>query len=94
MLCSELDHASGPKRLHPSRVEAHLGTIGIENLEHLLSVSARVRPDLVLGKRFSRRASSRRIADQSSEVPDQEHDVMSQILKLPEFVNEHGVPEM
>ena len=66
----------------------------IEDLEDLLLVGLRVGLDLLARQRRPRRVAAGRVADQSGEVADQEHDFVAEALELAHLVDQHGVAEM
>ena len=66
----------------------------IENLKCLLAVSRRIRLDFTVGQLRPRHRATARIANHSSEIADDQNRLMAQLLKLPQFPQNNGVPEM
>src|SRR6185369_5504191 len=91
---SDADHARRAQGVRPGGIEQHFGARLVQDLEHLLAISGRVGGDLVPGKRGSCRVLAGRIADHAGKIADQELNVMAQVLKLPQFVDDHGVAKV
>ena len=94
VLRRKANHAVRPELAHPDRVEADLGELGVQNLEHLTAVRVRIALELLPAQRFSSEVPAARIADEAGEVADQEHHVMAKLLELAHLVEKHGVPEV
>ena len=90
----ELDHAGGADRLEPGGVEADLGLLRVEDLEHLGTVGVGVLQDLLARKRRAGRVLAAGVADHAGEVADQEHDVVAEVLEVAQLVDQHGVAEV
>src|SRR5438045_1771222 len=90
----QLDHARRSELTEPFVVEADLGFLRIEDLEHLPLVRLRVREDFLVRQRRARDFLAGRIADHSGEVADDEDDAMSELLKMLHLPDDDGVSEM
>ena len=90
----ELDHAGGAERVAPLRVEANLGLLGVEDLEHLRLVRDGIGLDLRARQRRPRHVLACGIADQAGEIADEEHDVVPQFLELAHLVDEHRMAKV
>ena len=75
-------------------LKSTLVRVSIQNLEHLLLVRTGVSLNLLRRKARARNVAARRITNHSSEVTDQEHHVVAELLELPHLVDEHRMPEM
>src|SRR5262249_12716024 len=91
---SKPDQPGSPELVRPLGVEEDLGAIGIENLEDLILVGLRVVQDLLARKRRARFFLSARVPHHAPKIADQELNVMTQILKLPQLIDDHGVTEV
>ena len=78
----------------PPGIEQDLSLVGVQDLENLILIGFRVPQDLLPRKRRSRRVLAARVTDHPREIPDQELDVMAQVLKLAQLVDHHRVTEM
>ena len=66
----------------------------VEHRERLLGERARVRVDLRAGQRRARRGAAARIADAGRVVADDQHDLVAEVLELPELLEHDRVAEM
>src|SRR5690606_29433835 len=57
-------------------------------------VRCRVRGHLRRRQCRSRRVPARRVADEPREIADQKHDLVAQLLELPQFIEQHCMPEV
>src|SRR6266576_3295766 len=78
----------------PATVEIDDCFLSVENLEYLRLVRFGILRDLFSRQRRTSRRASRRIADHSCEVADQENDRMPEILEMFELAQENGVSQM
>src|SRR6266508_6747737 len=79
---------------HPFRVEAYLSLVRIEQFENLSFVSFGVCLDFFASKLGTGGRLSRRVADQSGEIPDQKNRGVAQLLKRPQFANDDRMTEV
>jgi hypothetical protein len=61
----------------PFAVEAHLGALAIEHLEHLFGVGLRIGQHVLARERLAGDVLAGGIADHSGEVADQENDLVA-----------------
>ena len=94
VLRRQTNHAVRPELAHPDRVEADLGELGVQNLEHLAAIRVCIALEILPAQRFPGEVPAARIADETGEIADQEHHVMAELLELTHLVEEHGVPEV
>ncbi len=87
-------HVGGGKPLHPFAVEYHLGLLLVEYLEYLSGIGAGVGGDLFLGERLARLALARRVAYHAGEVAYEKKHMVPELLKVPELLYQHRVPQM
>ena len=90
----ELHHLRGAEFAEPARVEVDAGLLAVQDLEHLRLVGAGVGLDLLRGQRRARGVASGRVPDHPGEVPDEEGDLVPELLELAHLVEQHRVPEM
>jgi hypothetical protein len=76
------------------RIEHDAGLLRIQDLEDLLLIRNSVGLYFFDRERRPRRIPTRRVADQSREVSDQEQHVVAEFLKAAHLVDEHRVAEM
>ena len=94
MFGGEFDEGRRAHRTEPRRVELDQGALRIEDLEDLLLVRDGVLGDFRRGQPRPRHALAGRIADHAGEITDQKDHVVPELLKLAQFVDEHGMAEM
>ena len=82
------------ERAEPGGVEVDPRPGHVEDLAELGAVGLRIRADLVPRERLPRIGSSGRVADHPREVPDDDHHVMAQILKVSKFLEDDRVAQM
>ncbi len=90
----EPDHALRAERARPRRVEQDLGLVRIEDLEHLVPVGPGVLLDLLGTQRRAGGVAPGRVADHPGEVADQELNMVAEVLKVAQLVDDHRVAEM
>ena len=90
----QLHDLGGGEAAQPARVEVDARAGAVEDLEHLRLVGARVRLDLLGRQRRARGVAPRGVADHPGEVPDEERDVVPELLELAHLVEQHRVPEV
>ena len=75
-------------------LKSHSGALGIQDLEDLLLVGARIGLHLlgVSGGRVALRPVGSPM--RPGEISDQENDLVAELLELPHLVEQHRVPEM
>lgn len=78
----QLDHTSRAEWLKPGGIETNFRLVWIENLKHLFSIGLGVVENLLPGQWRTRSIASRWVADHASKVADQEHDMVSEFLKV------------
>src|SRR5262245_27612703 len=78
----------------PFAVAVDLRTRGIEDLEDLVRVRARVRLDLGRGEDGTGRRAPARIADERREVADDQHRLVPELLELAQLEEGNRVPEV
>ena len=93
-LCRQPHKAFVAELAQPLAVEAHLGLVAVEDLEHLRLVGLGVLVDLLAAERRPRRRTSGRIADEPGEVADEKDDGVAHVLEVLELAHQHGVAEM
>ena len=94
LMRGEANHVGGAELVHPGRIEADLGLVRIEDLEHLILVGAGVVHDLFARQGRARGVLAARITDHAGEIADQELDPMAEFLEMPQLVDQHRVTEM
>ncbi len=77
----------------PLAVAAHFGLFGIENFERLVEVGFRVLVDFLFRQNRASGGTTGRIADARREVADDEHRLVTELLKLAQLVEDDHVPE-
>ena len=80
--------------VHPGRIEDDFGPVAVEDLEDLVAIGRGVARDVLARQRRPRRVLAGRVADHPGEITDQKQDVMAELLKLPELVQQHRVAEV
>ena len=90
----QLDKIAGAEVAHPSRVESDGGSGAIEYLEYLLGVGLGVLANLLMVERLASNVFASRVADEASEIADEEYDLVPQILELTHFVEQYRVAEV
>ena len=91
---AQFDQPIGRHRTHPTTVELHLCFLRVQNLEDLALVRLGVLQHLFLRQRNTRLRPPRRIANHTGEVTDQKDDLMPEVLKVFQLVDQDGVTEM
>ena len=78
----------------PLTIEDNLGTRVIQNFHRLLLIALRIFHDLLMRK--LRRVTERPfpIADHGSEIANDKHGLMSDVLELAQFLQDKRMPEM
>src|SRR5690606_4416012 len=66
----------------------------IQDPEYLPLIGCCISSNIFRRERRSGRVAPRRVADQPGEVPDQEHDLVTKVLKAAHLVDEHRMPQM
>ena len=94
MLSSQFDQPIGAKRVEPTGIETDLGCLRIKYLEYLFLVGERVLDYLIPAKRGARGVLSSGISDHRCEIPNHEKHLVPQLLKMPQLVDQNGVPKM
>ena len=94
VLGGEADHAGAAKLVQPVGVENHLGLFRVEYLENLFLVGLGVPEHILAGQYLAGLRLAGRIADHAGEVADQEVDLMAQLLKLAQLVDQYGVTQV
>ena len=79
------------QKFQPFSVVAESGFGFVQDMEDLLLVGLGVDQHLLIGQRFAPFGFSGGIADLSGKVSDNDHDLMAQILDLPELSQDDGV---
>ena len=90
----EADHVEEIHFLEPRAVVNDLGLRFVEHEKRLLGVGIRIRHDLLVSQRRARGRATTRITDHRGEVANDEHDVMSQLLKLLQLPQTDRMTEM
>lgn len=90
----ELHDVGGAHLVHPPGIEADLGFVGVENLEDLAFIGPGVGLDSLPVQRFSGCVFARRVADHAREIPDQEQDMVAEVLKLAQLVDEYRMAQV
>ena len=85
---------SAPSGMSQVELKATSRLFPIEDQEDLVGVGLRVGRDLLARAARARDVAAGRIADHAGEIADQEHDVVAEILQLPQLVELDRVPEM
>ena len=88
MMFSNVSLASH-EELNSTCVRAH-----VQDLAQLRAIRLRVRADLVPGQGLARLRASGRIADHPGEVPDDDDDLVAELLEVAQFLKYDGVPEV
>ena len=91
---SKTDEVRGSEFAKPVGVEFHDGLLGIQDLENLILIGLGIGLDLFLRERRPRDGTAGRIADAAGEVANEEHDGVSQFLKMAHFLHNHGMAEV
>ena len=78
----------------PLGVEAHLGALGVENLEDLLLVGLGVGQNFLARQRRAGGVAAGRVADHPGEIPDHEDGGVAQVLKMFELAQHHRVAQV
>src|SRR5688572_8312460 len=94
IMSGELNKAAGRHLPHPPAVEFSHRLLWIENLEDLPLIGPGVFLYLLLCQDPSRFGDAGRIADHAGKIADQKDDVMPEILKMLQLVNQHRMAEM
>ncbi len=81
-------------RSKPIAVANRFGAGRIENLEGLLAVTFRIGQHFLVRQVWPRCRSAARIADHSGKIANNEHCLVAEILKLPQFSQNDRVAEM
>ena len=79
---------------HPAAVEVNEGFVRIQDLEDLAFIGVGVGLDLLLGQGRPGLALAGGIADQTGEIADEKDHLMTQVLKIFQFLDEHGVAQV
>ena len=85
---------SAPSAASHLELNATSRLLAIEDQERLVRVRLGVRGDFFRGQRGPRHVAAGRVADQRGEIADEEHDVVAEILQLPQLVELHRMAEM
>ena len=82
------------QRAEPLRVEPHQGAAHVEHLPELGPVRLRVAADLVPGERPPRLRAAGGVADHPGEVPDDDDDLVSEVLEIAQLLEDHRVSQV
>ena len=88
------DHAAGTQFVQPGGVEDDLGLLRVEDLEDLLLVGFGIAEHVLAGQHLAGLGLAARVADHAGEVADQEVDLVPQLLKLAQFLDQHRMPQV
>ena len=91
---SQLNQSIGCHRSHPSTVKFNGGFAGVENLEDLSLIGRGIVPHLFFGQGFTGFGYAGRISDHPGEITDQEDDLVAEILKVLQFMDQDRMPKM
>ena len=94
MPCGQLNQVRGGHLAHPLTVKNKPGLFRVKDLENLLLISAGIFQDLLAGQRLAGFILPRGVADHGSKITDQETNLMSQVLKLLELLDQNRVTDM
>src|SRR5581483_8989211 len=94
VMTTQTDHLRWRHCLHPFRVETNFRPLRIKNFERLTGIRVSIRLDLFTGERLPRLRSAGRVANHAGEVANQKDDRMPKLLKLAQFSENDGVPEV
>ena len=93
-VANELEQVFHLQIKNPLRVIAKRGFLRIENFERLINVSLRIHCNLLARKLRTSGIATRRVADKSGAVTDNERDMMAQVLELTELAQRNSVAKM
>jgi hypothetical protein len=88
------DHVGRGHLAHQAGVEFDAGALGVQNLEDLRLVGARILAHVVLAERRAGGVLARRVADHAGEVADQEDDLVAELLEPAHLVDQHRVADV
>ena len=80
--------------LEPIAIEDGAGSGRVEHFEGLGAIAFGVGEDLLVRELRSRNGTPARVADHGREIPDDEDCFVTEILKLSQLPQDHGVTEM
>ena len=90
----QLDHARRAERPQPFVIEANLGFLRVEDLEHLPLVGPRVLVDLFMRQRGPGDLLPGGISDHPGEIADDEDDAMAELLEVLHLADHNRVAEV
>src|SRR5262245_324174 len=94
VLCTQMDQRFSRHGAHPPAVELHQSLRRIENFKDLPLVRLGILQYFVFGERDAGLRLAGWIADHTGEIADQKNHMMSEFLKVFEFVDQDSMAKM